>query len=210
VRPQEPPPADPEPVREPEKPKPPEPKKVSHHGVAFAISQDMVVVSADLVKDGTEIVLQSPSGANDDGTVVRSDPATGLALVKLKKLKAASLPLAGSFAGGAVQCVALPTIDLFRIDAQVIDGTAPAPGEKWTVALSKHPKLIGAPLVSGGKVVGVTLGNRDAEAAAIPAVTLEQLTKFIGSDFGTRGTPATDPKQAIFQIVVTKMETPGK
>src|SRR5690349_17567834 len=51
-------------------PKPPaDAKRVTHHGVAFAISLDTLVVSADLVKDGTEFVLMAPNGTTDDATL---------------------------------------------------------------------------------------------------------------------------------------------
>jgi S1-C subfamily serine protease len=186
--------------------KPPQQKKISVYGVGFAISQDTLIVPSAVVADATEIVLQSPNGTSDEGTVIRSDPATGLALVKLKKMKAAALPLAATFDGGAVQCVALMEIGLFRSDAAVIDGKAAAPGEKWTANLGRNPKLPGAPLLSGGKVVGVTLASPDADAGAIPAITLDKLTKFIGSDTGTKGQVAGDAKSAIFQVVVSKME----
>lgn len=179
------------------------PKRVTNYGVAFAIGQDTLITSHDLVDGATEIVVQAPSGAQDSATLVRSDAKSGLAILRLKEIKAACLVLAPTFEGGAVQCVGMPTVDLFKADAVVIGGNAAAPKVPWAVKLDKNPRLPGAPLLANGKVVGVTLATQDTEPGAVPCVTLDNLSAFIGNDTGKRGTPSVEPKQAVFQLVVT-------
>lgn len=179
------------------------PKRVTNYGVAFAIGQDTLIASHALVSGASEIIVQAPSGAQDAATVVRSDEKSGLAILRIKELKAACLVLAPKFEGGEVQCVGMPTVDLFKADAVVIGGSAASPKVPWSVKLDKNPRLPGAPLLVNGKVVGVTLASQDTEATAVPCVTLDNLSTFIGDDAGKRGTPSVEPKQAVFQLVVT-------
>jgi hypothetical protein len=96
--------------------------------------------------------------------------------------------------------------DLLGVNATVIDGSAPRPGARWAVTLDKNPRLPGAPLLSNGRVVGVTLADRDTEPAAVPAVPLAALHALVSGP-AAGGQPATDPKQAIFQIT-TMREVP--
>jgi Flp pilus assembly protein TadD len=186
-------------------PAPPEKvaKRVTRYGVAFAISQDTLVTSNDLVSGAFDITVQSPQGTTDEAKIVKSDPKSGLSLIRISKLKAAALHLAPGFDGGAIECIGMPNVDLFKPDASVISGKCDKPAEPWTVALDKNPRLPGAPLLAGGKVVGVTLATRDTEAGSVPAVTLQRLSDLVATDTGTRGAFTTDPKAAVFQIVAT-------
>ncbi|HEX8341479.1 MAG TPA: tetratricopeptide repeat protein [Tepidisphaeraceae bacterium] len=178
-------------------------RRVSQQGVAFAVSEETLVVPAALVAGATEVVVKSSNGASETCDVIRVDAAGGIALLKLKTLRAAALSLAADFAGGAVECVGVIAPDLFTVNATTIEGTAPKPaGGAWVVALGQNPRLPGAPLVVDGRVVGVTLAARDTDAAAVPAVTLTTLRNFLGPITPGRG--ATDPKQAIFQITTTR------
>jgi tetratricopeptide (TPR) repeat protein len=177
-------------------------KQTTAYGVAFAVSEDTLVVSRALVDGAVELSVQSPSGESEVCEVTRSDALSGLAILKLKTLKASPLLMAGEFNGGAVQCVAVPSPELFRVNAAVIEGDAPVPVDAWTVKLDQNPRLPGAPLIAGGKIVGVTLADRDTDPAAVPAVSLKALRELIGKPAG--GKPATDPKQAIFQVLATR------
>jgi tetratricopeptide (TPR) repeat protein len=178
-------------------------KRVTRYGVAFAISQDTLVTSNDLVSGAFDITVQSPQGTTDEGKIIKSDPATGLSLIRITKLKAAALRIAVGFDGGAIECIGMPNVDLFRPHATVIGGQCKTPTEPWTVSLDKNPRLPGAPLMSDGKVVGVTLATRDTEANAVPAVTLKRLSDLVANDMGAMGAFTNDPKAAVFQIVAT-------
>jgi hypothetical protein len=184
-------------------PAPPVARRVTRYGVGFAISQNTLVVSYDIVHGASEITVQSVQGTSDHGKVVQSDKASGLAIVQFTKLKAAPLAIANDFAGGPVECVALAGIELFKPDARLLAGTAPKPVDNWTIKLSKSPGLPGAPILSNGKVVGVTLSDRNTEADTVPTVTLAQLAKLVAADTGTRAAFTTDPKAAIFQVTAT-------
>lgn len=184
------------------------PRRVTRYGVGFAISQNTLVVSYDLVNGASDITVQSVQGTSDNAKVVQADKACGLAIIQFKNLKAAPLPIAKDFEGGAIECVALPGVELFKPDAKLYAGTAPKPADNWTVKLSKSPGLAGAPIISNGKVVGVTLATRDTEADAVPTVTLAQLAKLVATDPGTRVAFTTDPKASIFQITATHQSNP--
>ncbi len=186
--------------------KPPVAKRVTQYGVAFAISQDTLVASHALVNGATDIIVQTAQGTTDEAKVIKSDAESGLVLLRITKLKAAPLKISQQFNGGRVQCVGMPNVDLFRPSADAISGTSAAPKEPWTVSLDKNPRMSGAPLVSDGKVVGVTLADRDSEPASIPAVTLDRLTKLLADQPPSNGPFTNDPKAAVFQLIVTRQE----
>jgi hypothetical protein len=195
-----------------EPPKPPAPRKVriTQYAAAFPVAADLAVTSAAaFASEGTTLQLQGVDGQTIEASLVRKDDASGLALVRVagdRKLHA--LPLADAFAGGPVTCAAFPAVDLFSPAAQVIAGAAAAPKDGWTVALNMHPRLAGAPLMSGGKVVGVCVAPRDADRAKLPAVTLEQLKTFLGTDAAATAR-AGDPSGSLLQVI-TSRETTGE
>lgn len=182
--------------------------RITQYAAAFPVAPDMVVTSAATVEDGATLQLQGADGQGIAAELVRKDGNTGLALLRITGRKLNPLALADSFNGGQITCASFPTVDLFSPSAQGIPGSATAPKEGWTVQLNVHPRLAGAPILSGGKVVGVCVAPRDAERAKLPAVTLEQLKAFLGSDV-TPPARAGDPTASLLQLVTTR-ETGGE
>jgi hypothetical protein len=180
--------------------------RITQYAAAFPVAGDLVVTSAALVAEGAELQLQSADGQSMNAQIVRKDDNVGLALLRVTGKRLTPLGLADSFAGGRVKCASFPSVDLFSPAAQAIDGSATPPkGEGWTVSLNLHPRLAGAPLLSGeNKVVGVCIAPRDAEKAKLPAVTLEQLKTFLGADAGGSGAASANPTGAILQLVTTR------
>jgi tetratricopeptide (TPR) repeat protein len=199
----------PEPLAlEPPRPTVPRKVRITQYAAAFPVASDLVVTSAQTVKDATALQLQMADGQSLSAKLVRKDDASGLALLRVEgSRKFNPLPIADSFAGGAVTCASFPTVDLFSPAAQSINGSAAAPKEGWTVSLNIHPRLAGAPILSGGKVVGVCVAPREAERGKLPAATLEQLKAFVGADAGEPKF-AGDPAASLLQLVTTR-ETTG-
>jgi len=90
-----------------------------------------------------------------------------------------------------------------RLIIRNFPGSATAPKDGWTVALNTHPRLAGAPLIAGGKVVGVVTAPRDAERNKLPAVTLDQLKKFLGPDLPSEA-GSGNPTTSLLQLVTTR------
>ena len=59
-------------------------------------------------------------------------------------------------------------------------------------------------MLAGNKVVGVTLITRDLEASQAPAVTLEDLRKFLGSDAPPAGGGGPDPASVMLQLMASR------
>jgi hypothetical protein len=182
--------------------------RTTQYAAAFPVAPDLLVTSAAAVDGATIIRLQGPDGDPFEATVLDKDDAAGLALLKTKDGKRfAYLPVADAFAGGPVQCVSFPTVNLFDPIAEAFPGTAPnpaAPGqEKWLVKLSRHPRLGGSPLMANGKVVGVQLATRDAEPGTVPAATLEDLKKLLG-DKAPPHPGNADPRAVTMQLMAVR------
>jgi hypothetical protein len=130
---------------------------------------------------------------------------SGLALIRIEGRKLVPLMLADDFKGGPIACCSFPTVDLFNPSGQKIAGNAPPPkdGAEWTVTLGTHPRLAGAPLMSGTKVVGVCVAPRDADKIKLPAVTLADLKKFAAENAKPASAPG-DPMSNLLQLVSTR------
>jgi hypothetical protein len=184
-------------------PRAPRKVRVTQYATAFAVGLDTLVTSASAIDANATIYVQSSDGQSITAKLIRKDETTGLALLKIEGRRLAALPLADGFTSGAVTCPSFPTVDLFNPAPQVITGTAPAAKDgQWTISLAAHPRLAGAPIIAGGKVVGVCLASRDAEKTKLPAVTLDQLKTFLGAD-AKPAAFATDPAAAILQVVAS-------
>jgi Tfp pilus assembly protein PilF len=177
--------------------------RITQYAAAFPVAPDLVLTSASVIDDGATLQLQSADGQGLSAELVRKDAATGLALLRVTGRKLHPLAIADTFNGGAVTCASFPTVDLFSPAAQTISGSATAPKDGWTVALNLHPRLAGAPLIAGGKVVGVCTAPRDAERNKLPAVTLKQLKEFLGTDAASEDATGT-PTTALLQLVTTR------
>jgi len=183
----------------------PEEKKtyrVTSYAAAFPVAPDLLVTTAESVADATEIQVQVADGSAYPATVVRSDADSGLALVRVSNVKLAYMGLADHFAGGTVSCVSFPSVDLFSPSATAINGSATLPKGGWRVHLSETPRLGGGPLLVDGRVVGVELATRDSDITAIPAVTLDDLKKFLAADLSPGGT--ADPITSTVQLSATR------
>jgi S1-C subfamily serine protease len=169
--------------------------------VAFAVSENLVVTSADVVAGAKEIRVQGSDGTDVfSATIEKTDDASGLALLKLDHGKLAALPVATAFSGGAVTCIGFPEVSLFDTSAQLIAGSAKPTG---VASFARHPRLAGAPLLVAGQVVGVALGSRDQEQTAISIATLQQLQQLM-SDVSVTAKPATDPRAAVMQLTAVR------
>ncbi len=176
--------------------------RITSYAAAFPVGPDLLVTSAESVADAKEIDLQLADGSAYPATTVRSDPDSGLALVRVSTVKLGYMGLADQFDGGTLSCVSFPSVDLFSPSAATITGSATMPKDGWHVHLSETPRLGGGPLLAGGKVVGVELATRDSDITAIPAVTLDDLKKFLGADFTPGGN--ADPMTSTVQISATR------
>jgi tetratricopeptide (TPR) repeat protein len=176
---------------------------VVQYAAAFPVAPDLLITAATPLVGATKIELTTPDGNPMHAELVRSDEASGLALLRLTGQTMAYLALATDFRGGAIQCAAFPSVDLFNPTVEMISGSAPTPADGWKVRLGKQPRLPGAPLLALGKVVGVQLADRDSPSSALPAATLSQLRAFLGSDLPT--TPGTaSPASVLLQLSATK------
>jgi hypothetical protein len=180
--------------------------RISSYAAAFPISDTLVLTAAAPVRGASEIQLQTADGSAAEATLVRADDASGLALLRVEKRKLVPLPIATAFAGGAVQCAAFPTVNIFNPAAESIAGTAKpaASGAEWRVTLTRHPRLGGSPLLAANKVIGVELASRDNEAAQIPAATLEQIKAFLGADLPQTPAAGPDPCGVVLQLIATR------
>jgi len=181
--------------------------RITQYAAAFPVAPNLVVTSSAILEDGVTLQLQASDGQPMSATLIRKDDTLGLALLKVEGRTLHPLALAESFNGGSVTCASYPTVDLFSPAAQSISGNATAPKDGWTISLNMHPRLAGGPVIAGGKVVGVCVAPRDAERAKLPAVTLDQLKTFLGTDV-TPPQAAGDPAGSLLQLVTT-LETGG-
>jgi hypothetical protein len=161
--------------------------RTTRQATAFPVASDLLITSDEAVRGARSIVVEVPNGSSLSAEVVREDAQLGLALLRVKQGHLAYFVLADQFAGGEVSCASFPKRNVFSPEPAVIQGKAPAPAERWWVALQRHPRLAGGPMLDAkGHVVGVVLASPEDPSDKLPAVALEQLKAFLGNDAPAR------------------------
>jgi hypothetical protein len=182
---------------------PPSRRTFSRSASGFAVGPDLILTSAAAVKGASRVTLEIPGGQPMDATVERTG-AEGLALLRVQGRKMSYLNLATQFAGGTVQCPAFPEVSVFGVTMDTIAGKTLKPTEEgWKVALNKHPRLPGAPLLDeAGNVVGVEMGDREDQRDRLPALAFGRIKAFLAGDAPAQAC-ATSNAAAIVQITAS-------
>jgi len=182
---------------------PPTPRPhVAQSAVAFAITEDEAVTVAPGIDSSAKVSLEGRDGIPVAADVVRTDPVTGLVLLRVNTGKLHPLPLADAFAGGDVQCACYPKASLFSPTPQMIDGHASAPVPHWSIRLERHPRLAAAPILSEGRVVGIELAEPKGDLEKVPALSLDILRKFLAEDLPLAVEADPDPLSGVLQCTI--------
>jgi hypothetical protein len=162
---------------------PPSRRTFSRSSTGFAVGSDLFLTAASAVKGSARIVIEIPGAQPMEATMERTGDQ-GLALLRVKGSKVSYLNLAAAFPGGTVQCPAFPDVSVFGVTMETIAGKANKPqDEGWKVALNKHPRLPGAPLLdTTGNLVGIEMGDRDDLRDRLPALPFAQIRAFLAND----------------------------
>ena len=138
-----------------------------------------------------------------DATVERTGDE-GLALLRVKSGRLPYLNLASGFDGGNIQCPAFPEVSVFGVNVESIPGKALKPQEQgWKVALNKHPRLPGAPLLdTTGRLVGIEMADRDDLRDRLPALPPARIKAFLAQGLPTQPC-ATSDNAAVVQITAS-------
>ncbi len=176
---------------------PPAPE--ARYAAAFPVDKTHLVTAAEPLGSATTAKIEDTSGGVMTAKVVaRSDR---LALLEISSADASAplkfLTLATDFTGGPVQCAAIPQANVFGPTMALLSADAPVPSRSaWWVNLSDHPRLPGSPLLNAqNEVIGVEVAARDDARQKIPAVTLDDLRKFLEANHvvsvasGAKGDP---------------------
>lgn len=177
----------------------------TERAVAFPVATDLLVTSASVAVGGEEPQLTTRDGEQVEFEVVRHDAQ--LALLRVKGKRLTPLRFAESFesakinAGGEFRVCGYTEPGLFQPALTFIPAKADKPGKgsSWKVAADANPVSPGGPILCGDEVVGVQLTSDRAKPDAIPAITLDALRKFVGSD-ATKPTGQSDPAAASMQL----------
>lgn len=166
---------------------------VTRSAVAVPIAPNLVLTSAVVVADATDIQVADTTGAVRPGKVLRKDGLLGIALVKLDGKPLSYLVLAPKIMGNQFACWGFPDVTVDKPVPASLPTSAAAPkSATWAVQVQRHPRLPGAAVVDvTGSLVGIALGERTSESFQVPAVPLDELRSFLGSD--APATPSGKP-----------------
>jgi tetratricopeptide (TPR) repeat protein len=193
-------------------PEPSHPVHVSvpRHALAFAIDKRRLISSAEVIGSATAVRMEDAQGLILSAHVVaRQDQ------LALLELDAAQMPggqlrylnLADSFAGGAIQCAAVPQENVFGPQPTLLTGQATAPVQTapWAVNLADHPRLAGSPLLNAqGELVGVVIAKREDARTRLPAVSIRDIREFLTAQNALpsgRSSASWDPS-SVFEVTV--------
>ena len=170
------------------------------HALAFAVDRLRLISSAQVIGDATDVRLADSQGSIYAAKVIAKESDLALLEIDPSQLAGAQLRylnLAQDFAGGPVQCAAIPQENIFGPEPKLLTGTAAAPpaGGEWSASLSDHPRLPASPLLnSGNELVGVVFPlSRDDVRTNLHAVTLAQLRAFLSAHDALPAEPCPSP-----------------
>jgi hypothetical protein len=180
---------------------PPSRRSFTRSVTGFAVAPDLLLTTS-VAAGARRAILEFPNAVPAEGVVVRSNDE--LALIRVRDQTMSYVNLAEAFTGGPVQCPAYPDVSIFGVNLQTLAGRANPPKDgALTVALAKHPRIPGSPLIDpSGNLVGVVTATREDPADRLPAASLERITAFLGPDLPKQvcATPRSAP---IVQITAT-------
>jgi hypothetical protein len=161
-------------------------KAESGQAAAIAVSEHYFVVAGP-VTAGCSISILDATGGHMDAEFVRGDAAAGLALVRLKSGKARPMPLAESDPeAGEAEVMAFPGEVIFSPECKMLKGTLTRKtggDDDFSLSLPEHPRLAGAPVVQGGKVVAIVAPGVQPDRANLRIITAAQVRTFLGEKF---------------------------
>jgi S1-C subfamily serine protease len=177
-------------------------RSVTRVAAAFPVASGLLVTSADAVAGAREVQVSDLNGEAWKATLVRSDPKSGLALVRAPGFKLPPLKVAAAFKAGPIKCVSFAPMSIFDLKADLIAGGIRITPDGPVLSLHREPRRSGTPLISGGEVVGVSVADRGANPADLPLATLDDLRAFLADDANAAG-PFGVPEQVICELTAT-------
>ncbi|HET6251889.1 MAG TPA: serine protease [Tepidisphaeraceae bacterium] len=177
-------------------------------GAAFAVGPDLLLTCSRLTSGAKSIAVQATDGANYDATIVASDDASGLALIKVEGGHFTPLALADTATSGAVHIPAFIRPGVFGPELDVLPGTLSVSTSAAFLHAATHPRSAGSPLMDAhGKVVGILTATRDDPIAHLPVVTAETIRKFADGKFtSATETAASGPEDCVLELSATREE----
>ena len=180
-------------------------------GAAFAVAPDMLLTVGRLAVGAKSLSVQSVEGSTWTATLVASDDATGMALIKAEGGHFQALPLASAARPGPVSVAAFTKPGVFGPEMQVLPGELTSVLGLWSLHVSTHPRSPGSPVVNAqGQVVAVLVATRDDAMAKLPVVTIDAVRKFVDGKIPAAPAPpagaAPSAQLSVLELSATKEE----
>jgi hypothetical protein len=188
----------------------PPPAPEARYAAAFPVDRTHLVTASEPLGTATHLIVEDTGGGQMPAKVVATSGR--LALLEVSPAEAGGplkyLSLATDFTGGPVQCAAIPQANLFGPTVALLTADAPVPQHSaWWVSLSDHPRLAGSPLLDAqNEVIGVEVATRDDARQRIPAITLDDLRKFLQSNGIVPAPSSTTPDPSVVWQVAAESE----
>ncbi|MGA2497085.1 MAG: trypsin-like peptidase domain-containing protein [Tepidisphaeraceae bacterium] len=178
-------------------------------GAAFAVGTNMVLTCERLVAGATTIDCVAPDGTPSTATVVASDPALGVALLKVAGDDFEPMAIAEASHSGPVGVAAFaraslfePRLDLLRGD--LIVGPTGSTGKTF-LKTNVHPRSAGSPVVDAqGRVGAMLSATREDPLDHLPVVSAEALRQFCTGKVTLSEKTGGNPNECLVEITVTR------
>ncbi len=158
-------------------------------GSGFVVSPGRVVTNAHVVAGVTAPVVEPRGGGAFAGRVVYFDPAHDLAVISVKGLPTASIPLGSNLApgaaaafdgyplGGPFQTGAATVQSVPTVEMRDIYGDNPQPVELYYLSATVQEGNSGGPLLNeAGQITGVVFAKSTTSASVGYALTMKELS----------------------------------
>ena len=178
-------------------------------GAAFAVSTNMVLTCERLVAGATSIECVAPDGTASTARVVASDPALGVALLKVTGDDFEPMAIADASRAGAVGVAAFARASLFEPRLDILRGDLivglPGSAAKTFLRTNVHPRSAGSPVVDAqGRVVAMLSATREDPLDHLPVVSAEALRQFCTGKTTLSEKTGGNPNECLVEITVTR------
>jgi hypothetical protein len=185
--------------------KPAEPVARTVRGAAFAVADNLMITCLRLVEGARKIEVQACDGKVSSATVIESDGASGLALLKVSGDTFAPMALAETFSGPNVGVAAFMRPTVFQPELDVAAGELRGLGNNPFLKMASHPRSAGSPIVDNeGRVVGVVSATRDELPDKLSIIPLAAVRQFANGKFKAAPQTKGDPDECVAEIQVSK------
>lgn len=185
------------PVTGPPAAPPVKPQVAARHAVALAVTEAQLVVPATELTGAILIEVRQGGGRAMTARHVRTDRATGLAVIEINGGKLKPAPLAATTNPGRARMIDFPRSSLFDVISRGSDVELLRTNDRLHLAPADDALMSGAVIAADDGVIGLILDGERRTVADVAAI------RAVMGNAPRNAEPAHDPADAVYHLTIS-------